>query len=357
MPVDRRHELGTTDRWILWIFGVLARALAGVSINVVSGDLGYRWTSICGAVLALLFSGWWLRRLDPRTPVLRWFVGACSVGALLAAVASFAAPASWTLYPVIAAVTLTGAVVVTASSESVVTLLLGMLFVGGGVAFVGAGLTGAPGGWFASLVRVCLGAGIAVIGVFLIRGWFRGAAAVTTIMGVFCLAVAMAFGLVGGPATLMALVFASLGIAGIVLGTAVIVRPGGLLEAATAVIRPLAASVAVLYILLGAVAVHDARIVLAVADIAGGMLLGAAVLLAFTGREIHMLWAMSVLGLPVMIDGVQTAARGQTLAGAVSAAGGLAMLTALAYHYRDVAVAVWRYAFTVPAGSGDRNNP
>jgi hypothetical protein len=52
----------------------------------------------------------------------------------------------------------------------------------------------------------------------------------------------------------------------------------------------------------------------------------------------------------------RTSGRCTNSSGTVTAMGGLLTLAAMTYHFRGTALAVWRYAFTVPATSDDETS-
>jgi hypothetical protein len=265
MPEDSQPKRDLAQRGVVWIFALLSSTLAGISINVISGDAGYRWTAIGWAVYGVLFGAWRLRQVDARIPAVHWFIVFCAATAGLVGATSLITPPDWRPYQVIVAVALGAAAVIAASTNNAGLMAVGMLLVGGGIAYAGHGVTGADG-VFAALVRTGFGLGIAVVGGLLLRGWIQACGVAMVVVGVFSLTVAMVF-LVAGGVVLLALVFGSIGAGGIMIGTALARWLSSPQDVAAASIRPIAASLALLYLSLGVIAILDDRVVLAVADV------------------------------------------------------------------------------------------
>lgn len=354
MVGDRQAAKNLPRRATFWFFATATSSLAGISINVVSNDAGYRWTAIGWVVLGVLFSAWWLRQSNGKLPAARWFVFTSAAGSFTAGVASLLAPQGWRSYLVIAAIVLGAAAVIAAPMKHTGMMLCGTVLVSGGIAFLGPVFTGGQSG-LAAMTRIGFGAAGIVVGCLLLRGWLRAAGVALVVVGVLCLTIALVLLFSGHSAELVAWVFGSLGLGGILIGTVLTGRYDSFQEVTLASLRPVLASLALLYTSLGVVAVFDHRFFLAAADIVPALLLALAIALSFR-KAVDLFTAMCLLGIPCVVDGVQTAVRGQTLSGTVSAASGLMLLTAAAYRYRMVAVAFWRYAFTMPAVPDDEDD-
>jgi hypothetical protein len=325
------------------VFAAAFGALSGVTINVVSNDLAYRWTGVLWAVLAVLFSGWWLSRHASAARATRWFPPICCASALLAAIASLYLPTTWTAYVLVVAAALGCTAALAATPDALPTLSMGILSTAAGVGLAAHGLAG---GGFAGVVRVVCGTGLAVAGLALIVRRVRVAGIVVSTLGVFSLAVALVLVRLGGSAILMALVFGSLAAGGILVGSVMTSRRDNVQDAAGATTQLIAASISLLYFMLGAVALRDGRFLLAAADIGGALIIGVAVAASYLRSGVDLFLAMSTVGPALLVDGIETASRGQPMAGMVQAAGGVMALGVLATRLRGPVVTLWHYAMS-----------
>ncbi|MEV4704194.1 hypothetical protein [Actinoplanes sp. NPDC049316] len=329
------------------LIAIAVSFLSGVTVNVVSDDLGYRWAGVLWIVTALLVGGWLLSRNVPESRAIGWFRWVCCAGALSTAVASLLLPERWVAYLLIAAVAMGCAAALATPADLLAPSTMGMLLTASGVAFCAHGV-GDQG--TAAAVRSAFGAGVAVAGIALILGRMRLAGSIVTALGAVSFAVAMLFVQLGGSALLLVVVFGAMGASGILIGTALIKRPDNVQEVTQAAIRPTAGSLALLYLALGAVALHDKRILLAIADIGGALVVATAMVRSYVRPDSDIFSALLALGPALVVDGAETAMRGQQLSGVVECVGGVVAVAILAVRLRGIGATLWRYAMDSPIG-------
>lgn len=122
--------------------GTLLGAAGGMSINVLSNDVGYRGAAVVAVAGGVLTAASWLRRLPPRAPLVRYTVRVLLVLSLAGAVISGVGPEDWSAPIIITIVALT-TVAASAYSDlkTIRTLLFGVALVGLGAIFMGSGFS------------------------------------------------------------------------------------------------------------------------------------------------------------------------------------------------------------------------
>ena len=114
---------------------------SGMAVNQLSNTLGYKGVAGASAAAGIVAGVFWLRRLPPRAPLLRYSFRALLLSALVAVVAAFVMLSTWTAYLAFAAIGLT----VIAASLTInfyvsCAVLGGASAVGAGVAVITDGL-------------------------------------------------------------------------------------------------------------------------------------------------------------------------------------------------------------------------
>ena len=118
---------------------------SGMAVSQLSNTLGYKGLVGASVATGIVAGFFWLRRLPPRAPLLRYSFQALLVSAFVAVVAAFAAPSAWTAYLAFAAIGLT-AIAASLTVQFLVScaVLGGASTVGAGVAIISDGLALAP---------------------------------------------------------------------------------------------------------------------------------------------------------------------------------------------------------------------
>src|SRR5262249_61178588 len=149
----RQGRAGGPGRRVRWdgrarsASGLLGLA-AGMGVNVVSNDVGYRGVAAAFAAGAALAASTWLRSLPPRARLVRWcsrvLLGAALLAALIAGLPF--TPRPWFGYATATAVVLVAAAVLLPTDTwQAFTVLVGSATVGGGIAGIGGGIAALRG--------------------------------------------------------------------------------------------------------------------------------------------------------------------------------------------------------------------